>query len=186
MSGIDTLAEIEAALAAAKQVYDTARAALEGALGRVYAQAQDAADALLSQVDEFGTDHALQQYASNPHGLGVVQNADKIPWRETGEALKKEISRVVDAQDQLDDLTNRRDLLSARANPGTRTLNIQGVDYVFDGKDGSLARVGRPDERVAVSLEPVAAELSPTERFAKDAGLSKPQPSPDPSRGRSR
>jgi hypothetical protein len=97
MSGNDTLVEIEAALAAAKQVYDTARAALEGALGRVYAQAQDAADALLSQVDEFGADHALLQYASNPHGLGVVQKADTIPWRETGEALKKEMRPVVGA-----------------------------------------------------------------------------------------
>lgn len=186
MSGSDTLVEIEAALAAAKQAYDTARAALEGALGRVYAHPHDAADALLSQVEEFGADHALQTYASNPHNLSAVQNADKIPWRETGEGLHKEIPRLVAAQDKLDDLASRRDALLAPSDPATRTLNIQGIDYVFDGKNGRLARVGRPDERVAVSLEPVALELSPTERFAKDAGLSKAQPSPEPSRGRSR
>jgi hypothetical protein len=182
---LETLADLETALATARQIYQAAREALEGALGQIYDDPKSAADGLVSQAEEFGPDDALKNYKDRPHDFGSIRKADLVPWRDGELALSQALPELEDAQERIDQLSFRRDKLMDRSE-GVRTINVQGEAFVLDGRNGSLRRDGPPHEVVRIS-EQAHRELSVSERFAKDAGIRKATPPPfDPSRPRGR
>lgn len=182
-----TLTELAESIAATRTLYADTRASLETTLGAFFDKPAEVADELLSLADEFGRDQALDVYAGRlPDGTDRAQLSDLLSSERMSD-VTAQIESLVDTQDRLDDLTDKREKLAARDNaPVVRVFNIQGQEFVLDGRLGEFHAVDRPDDRLMFEPEP---ELSLTEQVARDVGAANAEPQPlqrDRDRTRSR
>ncbi len=180
-----SLADLDAAIDAARRDYATQRDKLEGRLGAHVVDASDVADRLLSVADEFGREHALELMAERPDDYGVREQASS--WRDAAD-LNEDLERLIDTQERLDDLTQKREKLAQRGDgKPVRIVNIQGQAYEFDAAKRELREVAS-GERHAVSLEEIGAgrPLTLTQQAARDAQAPKAQPRGDRDRTRER
>lgn len=187
MADSPTAGELQSRIDATRREYEYLRNSLEQHLGRHFAEAGDVADKLLSVVDEFGREHALQLMAERPDDYGVRHASADGDWREAAAAYGASIERLVELHERMDDLTRERDKLDAR-NPAKsgRIVNIQGREYEFDAVRSELREI-QSDARFPVEFERgEEPKLTAIERAMRDskAGRAEPQPDRDRTRGR--
>lgn len=183
---VPTVAELDAAIDAARRDYAAQRDKLERRLQRHFADAGDVADRLLSVVDEFGREHALDLMAERPDDYGVWEQSSG--WRDAAAEFNDDVERLIDTHERLDDLTHKREKLVQRADSRPlRIVNIQGQAYEFDAEQRELRELSS-SERHAVDLGDTAAErpLSLTQELARDAGIQPAQARPRRDRTRER
>lgn len=180
-----TVDELDAAIDAARREYAAHRDRLEDRLRSHFVDAGDVADRLLSVVDEFGREHALDLLAERPDDYGVREQADD--WRAVAAELNGDVERLVDLSDRLDDLTHKRDKLAQRADSRpVRIVNIQGQAYEFDAERRELREVQSGTRHDVDLRENEVEELSLTQQLAREAGIGPERDRPARSRNRGR
>ena len=167
----DTVPELAETIAATRTLYADTRASLETSLGAFFDNPAEVADELLSLADEFGRDQALDVYAGRlPDGTDRAQLSDLLNSERMLD-VTAQIESLVDTQDRLDNLTDKREKLAARDNaPVVRVFNIQGQEFMLDGQTGEFHAVDRPDDRHVVDIE---HDLTLTEHVARELGAGK-------------
>lgn len=174
MDSPNTLAEVHEGIEQAHTLGSSLRADIESALAGVYANPKDAADALVSQAEEFGVEHAVDSYVSRPTELGEVRHVGLVSWTETRDALAEQLPRLRDAHERLDELLAQRDQLAMRAD-ASRSIHIQGVEYNINYASETIQRADGAE--TPYRLEPALAHSpSLTEQLSKNVGAGQAQP----------
>lgn len=186
MADSPTSVELQSRINATRREYEDLRGGFEQQLGRHFTDAGEVADRLLSVVDEFGCDHALQLMAERPDNYGVRHAASEGDWREAAAGYGGDVERLVELHEQLDDLTREREQAESREPAkAARIVNIQGREYQFDAARSELREM-QSDARFPVELEHGEPKLTAIEQAMRDskAGKAEPQPDRDRTRGR--
>lgn len=187
MADSPTAAELQARIDATRREYEDLRDSLEQQLGRHFTEAGDVADRLLSVVDEFGREHALELMAKRPDDYGVRHASADGDWREAAAAYGTDVERLVELHERLDDLTREREGADGResAKPA-RIVNIQGREYEFDPVRSELREL-QSGTRFPVELERgEEPKLTAIERAMRDTKAGRAEPQPDRDRTRDR
>lgn len=180
-------ADVHARIDEIRRDYEQLRTSLEQNLGRYFIDAGDVTDRLLSVVDEFGREHALELMAERPDDYGVRHAAAENDWRETAASYGTDVERLIELHDRLDDLTREREKAEGRESPEPlRSINIQGREYEFDAVRSELREIVS-DTRYPVALERgEEPKLTAIERAMRDTKAAKAEPQPDRERTRGR
>lgn len=166
--------ETQATLANLHDAFAAEKAELAALLRKTFSNAEQAADALLSAVEEFGPQHAIDQLKNTPDQIDTLaDNAEPL----LHDVIEPRVSRLVDLQDQLDELARDLDLQNTDRPPSVRRLDIQGQMHVFDGVNETLSR----DKKAETDRPSTYAE-----QLAKDLGIPLAEPNPDHERTRTR
>ena len=186
MTDSPTASELQSRIDAARREHDGLRDGLEQQLGQHFNDAGDVADRLLSVIDEFGRERALELMAERPDDYGVRHSAADREWREAAAEYSAGLERLVEVHERLDDLTRELEKLDARdpAKPG-RVVNIQGRAYDFDTARGELREI-ETDARFPVQLDREEPRLTAVQRALRDSNAAKAEPLPDRDRTRGR
>lgn len=166
--------DLQAALATLHDAFAGEKAELTALLGKIFADPAQATDALLSAVEEFGPQHAIDRLNNAPDQIDTVA---EHPDTLADDQVQQHLSRLVDLQDQLDEIARGLDLQDANRPRDVRRLNIQGQPYVFDGASERL----RPDKEAGQEKPKTYAE-----QLSQELGVPLAEPNPDHDRDRSR
>lgn len=166
--------DIQTTLATLHDAFAAEKAELTSLLSRAFANPAQAAVALLSAVDEFGPAHAMGQLKDAPAEIDDVRDHAE-PIR--AELVESRLSRLVDIQDQLDELTRDIDVHENARPRDVRRIDIQGETYVLDGDAATLRR-----DNQAEAKEPQTY----AEKLSKELGVPLAEPNPDHERDRTR
>lgn len=180
-----TAEQLQHRVDAARRHYESLRDMFEQQLQQNFADAGDVADRLLSVADEFGKDQAVELLGERPDDYGVRVNGADGNWRDVASIYADDLEKLIEAHEQLDDLTRLRDNAAGRSERDLlRTLNIQGREYELDVLKREL-REKESGERHRVDL-PKDKTLTLTERAALGSKAEKAQPHPQRNRTRDR
>lgn len=187
MADSRTEADIHARIDETRRDYEQLRASLEQNLGRYFTDAGDVTDRLLSVVDEFGREHALQLMAERPDDYGVRHAAADRDWRDMATSYGTDVERLIELHDRLDNLTREREKADGRdSSEPLRSINIQGREYEFDAVRSELREIVS-DTRFPVALERgEEPKLTAIERAMRDTKAGRAEPQPDRDRTRDR
>lgn len=165
------LNELDAEIDAVRKDYEAQRSKLEGRLQQHFADGGEVTDRLLSEVDEFGREHALELMSERPSDYGTWLQTPG--WRDVTAELNNDIDRLIDTHERLDDLTHKQEKLIQRADSRPlRIINIQGQAYEFDAERRELREVSS-DKRHDVDLTETLTEPSEslTQQVAREEGI---------------
>ena len=160
----EDVARLQEGIDAARKTFDAEREGLEDMLTRDFVSGVDAADTLLSLIDEYGLEHAGELLRERPGDFGQLRLGGAL------EIIEK-ASRANQSLDRLDELTHRREALLQRE--GGRVLNIQGQEFALRGE---------MPEAVPLEKAQPERELSMTELLRREKGIAPAEPSPAPTR----
>lgn len=175
---------LEQQLEVARKDYEDQRRAFAWRMQKHFIDASDVTDRLLSAVDEYGQQHALDRLAERPDDYGVWDHTTGEPWREVTGALEADIAKLTDAHDRLDDLTRALD--NERNLPETqRTIHVQGEAYVIDAESRAVRHIATGERSQLEDQDTPQRKLTLTERAALRAQLPE-QPERAATRDRTR
>lgn len=180
-------AHLQARIDSVRRDYADLRDNLDQRLACHFVDPQDVADRLLSVIDEFGREHAMQLFGERPGDYGVHHQEAAPGWRESAASYEEDVERLVDLHDQLDALAAERERIAPpnQAKPG-RVVNIQGREYAFDVERGRLHEL-ETGQQYPVELPPREDEkLTLTQRAMRDTTAAKAEPQRDRDRDRGR
>ena len=166
--------DIQSTLATLHDAFAAEKAELTSLLDKTFAEPANAADALLSAVEEFGPQYAIDRLKDAPNQIAAIAE-DAEPLAH--DHVEPRISRLVDLQDQLDDIARDLDLQHPNRPRDVRRLDIQGEPYVFDGASETLNR----DDKAETKEPPTYAE-----QLSKELGIPLAEPNPEHERTRTR
>lgn len=164
---------LRAALDDETKTYAMRRSALEASLAGMVAEPGEKVDELLSLADEFGREHAIELFADSLHTHPISPEQDE--WPSRAERVAHGVDAVLDSQDRVDELTDRREKLLGRAENGPRrVINVHGEEIEIDALARKFRVVGQ-DTFFDIGHEP---ELSLTQQISQDHGAGQAEPRP--------
>lgn len=159
------LDRLDAALADRVTAYAEIRTQVEVRLRGVVQNVRDLSDQLISRVEEFGVEHALD--------LTTNEMRDSpLPG-----GLAEDLEQLVDAQEQIDQALLARETVARGIDDDReQRVSVQGEIFRIDRSPGQYPELVREEP----------ADLSLTQQFGLDHDVDPAQPIPDQDRWRSR
>lgn len=142
----DTVAGLQSELASMREGFGLARGMLQSVFAGDFRAPSDVVDALLSQADEFGPEHAVERLCEDPRAFGEPQR-DGADYRSRKDELVATLSALIDRHDDLDRAQLRLEALTNRDGASTREINIQGELFSIDIDARGLLSAERVETR---------------------------------------
>lgn len=175
---------LEKQLDVVRKDYEDQRRAFAWRMQKHFVDGSDVTDRLLSAVDEYGQQHALELLSERPDDYGIWDHTASEPWREVTESLEQDIAKLTEAHDRLDELTRAVD--QERKLPETqRTIHVQGEAYAIDAEARSVRHIATDERSQMDDQDTPQRKLTLTERAALRAQLPE-QPERAETRDRTR